>query len=64
MSKSDVFIGICSGMSHIAHSVGVPTILYEWEQLEECHPNKLYLSFKTIDECVDKINILEKRLYE
>jgi len=32
MSKSQIFIGIDSGMSHVASSVGVPVYLYFWKK--------------------------------
>ena len=46
MSSSDAFIGICSGMSQVAHSVGVPMYLYDWRLLKKCHPKKTYKIFK------------------
>jgi hypothetical protein len=50
MATSDAFIGICSGMSQVAHSVGVPTYLYWWKQLGRCHRKKKYKAFKNLEE--------------
>ena len=45
MTKSDFFIGICSGMSHVAHSVGLPVYLKDWRHLKRSHPGKDYFAF-------------------
>jgi len=44
-ATSDLFIGMDSGMSHLAHSVGVPTLLLHWEALDRFHPKKLFYRF-------------------
>ncbi len=31
LSKVDAFMGVCSGMAHLAHSVGVPVYLLEYQ---------------------------------
>lgn len=50
MSMSIFFFGICSGMSHIAHSVGVPTLIWDWVDLQKYHPNKLYHPIEDISQ--------------
>jgi hypothetical protein len=45
LSRSTLFVGIDSGMSHVAHSVGVPVYLKHYPELELCHPNKEYVAF-------------------
>jgi hypothetical protein len=47
MATSDAFVGICSGMSQVAHSVGVPTFLYDWKFLKRCHRRKKYKIFRS-----------------
>jgi ADP-heptose:LPS heptosyltransferase len=42
LAMSKAFIGIDSGISHIAHSVGVPSCLYFYNKLATSHPNKKY----------------------
>jgi hypothetical protein len=46
LSRSELFVGIDSGMSHIAHSVGVPVFLKHYDELQLCHPNKDYVAFR------------------
>lgn len=55
-STSDLFIGICSGMSHLCHSVGVPVFLYNWDKIKKCHPNKDYKVFNNADDAIELIN--------
>lgn len=31
LANSDAFVGVCSGMAHLAHSVGVPVFLLQYE---------------------------------
>lgn len=63
LSESKIFIGITSGMAHIATSIGIPTYIYYWEWKEQnlsvlnWHKNKNIQTFKTID---DILNILNK----
>jgi hypothetical protein len=63
LCESTLFIGIDSGMSHIASSVGVPVYLLEWTHGENpdlnvhmWHKNKGIKTFKTFD---DFLGILE-----
>jgi hypothetical protein len=46
LSQSEFFVGIDSGMSHVAHSVGVPVFLKAYAELPLCHPNKAYVAFR------------------
>src|SRR5262249_11725273 len=46
LSQSELFVGIDSGMSHVAHSVGVPVFLKAYAELPLCHPNKAYVAFR------------------
>jgi hypothetical protein len=46
LSQSELFVGIDSGMSHVAHSVGVPVFLKYHAELDLCHPNKEYVAFR------------------
>ena len=63
LSESKIFIGITSGMAHIATSIGIPTYIYYWEWKEQSlsvlnwHQNKNIKTFKTMD---DILNILNK----
>ncbi len=42
-SESSMFFGVCSGMSHLAHSVGVPTFILEYGlYIPPFHVNKKY----------------------
>jgi len=50
LAMSKAFIGIDSGISHIAHSVGVPSCLYFYNKLATSHPNKKYIPFRNINE--------------
>jgi hypothetical protein len=49
LAESAFFVGIDSGMSHVAHSVGVPTHLYRWPALEGAHPGKAFAPFASIE---------------
>ena len=57
-AESRFFIGICSGMSHLCHSVGVPTFLYHWQgegdsahlDIRDFHKAKRFELFRTVDE--------------
>lgn len=50
LAESACFVGIDSGMSHVAHSVGVPTWLHAWSELALAHRGKAYTPFHGIDE--------------
>lgn len=51
LQRSVMFIGADSGMSHLAHTVGTPTYLYERRHpLRWCHKPKQYVPFRTLAE--------------
>jgi len=62
LSESKIFIGISSGMAHIATSIGIPTYIYYWEWKEQnlsvlnWHQNKNIKTFKTIDDILNILN--------
>jgi len=58
LSQSELFVGIDSGMSHVAHSVGVPTFLKYYAELGLCHPNKEYVAFRDGDDLKRKLSEL------
>ena len=51
-STSDLFIGMDSGMSHLAHSVGLPVILLDWVALDRFHPGKAFFRFQNAPEAI------------
>jgi len=71
LSQCHCFIGIDSGISHIAHSVGVPRFIKFWKckgkehldwlepekeyDVRYFHPNKEYKTFHTIKELIGRI---------
>lgn len=56
MTNSDLFIGCDSGMSHIAHSVGVPTIIVQYKlPVITAHRQKHYLCANGTDDLLLKI---------
>ncbi len=59
MRKSLLFVGCDSGMSHIAHAVGVPTIIVEYGlPIITCHRGKHYMHARGTDEAVKLIEKL------
>lgn len=52
LAASAFFVGIDSGASHIAHSVGVPTFLYGWAELDAAHAGKVYTAFRRWEDVV------------
>lgn len=50
-SRSRFFLGVCSGMSHLCHSVGVPEVLIEYEiEIGSFHRKKEYTTcYGTLD---------------
>jgi len=55
LSESRIFIGIDSGMAHLALSVGVPVYLYDFKQNEDIYLHQFYKNkdiktFKTFDD--------------
>ena len=63
---SSLFIGICSGQSHLCHSVGVPMLLRNWggNMLAYFHPNKSYESFHSVEEMKTKIDMMLSPSYK
>lgn len=54
--QCDLFIGVCSGISFIAHSVSCPTFLIQYNnQLELWHQNKQYMKCVGTDDAITKI---------
>ena len=45
-SECDMFIGICSGMTHVCYSVGIPVYIQNWKKLKHYHPGKKYITFE------------------
>lgn len=59
LSRCRFFVGVCSGMSHVAHSVGCPTILIRYRlQFERWHPDPKGPNPWTLAEGTD--NAIEK----
>jgi hypothetical protein len=63
-SKSDLFIGMDSGMSHLAHSVGLPTLLLDWVALDRFHPKKSFYRFQNAKEAISIAEGLIKQAKE
>lgn len=51
-SECDLFIGMDSGMSHLAHSVGVPTLIRDWTALDRFHPKKSFYRFQNAKQAI------------
>jgi hypothetical protein len=75
MLKSKVFVGISSGLTHIAHSVGIPVFLKKFENdddnvvdpeigwvrfIENFHAGKHFSLFSSIDELIYKIELFHR----
>lgn len=59
MSIATAYIGINTGMSHVAHSVGLPTVLIHRNRdipLQPFHGKNKYLSFPCVKEFIDYVN--------
>jgi hypothetical protein len=61
IAESNIFIGIDSGMSHVASSVGIPVYLYDFKQnediyLDQFHKNKNIKKFKTFEDILNIFN--------
>lgn len=56
MRRSIVFVGCDSGMSHLAHAVGVPTIIIEYKlPIVTCHRGKHFVHVRGTDEALAAI---------
>jgi hypothetical protein len=51
-ARSELFIGMDSGMSHLCHSVGVPVLIKDWSGLDRHHPKKEFLRFRDPAEAI------------
>lgn len=75
MLESKIFVGISSGFSHIAHSVGIPVFLKKFENddynflppdlfwlqfIENFHSNKHFSLFSNINELIHKFELFDK----
>lgn len=57
-SKSDLFLGIDSGMAHLCHSVGIPMFLVEYKWLlENGHKGKTFTKCNGTDDAIEKVNV-------
>jgi hypothetical protein len=59
--ESNIFIGIDSGMAHVASSIGIPVYLYDFKQsediyLDQFHKNKNIRKFKTFEDILNIFN--------
>jgi hypothetical protein len=55
LSKSDLFFGICSGMSHVCHSIGTPCFLIQYKNsIKRWHANKRYVLCNKTDDFIYK----------
>jgi len=56
-ANADIFIGSCSGMSHLCHSVRVPMYLLQYStNIEKWHRNNPYTLCHGMDDAILKIN--------
>lgn len=62
-AASAFFVGVCSGMSHLCHSVGTPVNLIlnsqKIGQLRECHQGNKYIVFSNSDEFLGSLEPLK-----
>jgi hypothetical protein len=72
LAQSALFVGICSGMSHLCHSVGTPMLLKNWsvykpewygsyrtdDALRFFHPHKSYHEFRDTASLSEQISNL------
>jgi hypothetical protein len=65
VSKSDLFVGIDSGMSHLCHSVNIPMFLIEHKyDIDIHHGNKKFTKCIGIDDAIKKINVYMNKIYK
>ena len=56
LAHSDVFLGVCSGMSHVAHSVGTPCFLLEYGiELINSHRGNRYIKCRSATDAIEKV---------
>lgn len=59
LSESSLFVGVDSGMSHIAHSVGTPVIIVEYQlPIITCHREKHFKHVRGTAELLEAIKLL------
>jgi len=66
LSECTFFVGICSGMSHLAHACGTPVFLKDYvngrgHTLDRFHPCKDFVAFDTARDAIIKIKDFVKR---
>lgn len=60
LSQCHFFLGICSGMSHLAHAVGIPCFIKDFitsrnKSMSFFHPHKLYCEYTTSYDAIIKM---------
>jgi hypothetical protein len=56
LARSDAFIGVDSGIAHLAHSVGVPRFLLQYQHpLSQAHPHKHYVTCPSVPQAMHLI---------
>ena len=57
MLGCDLFFGICSGFSHVAHSIGIPTFLVQYKMpITPWHGHKQYTLCVGTDDLIRRVN--------
>jgi ADP-heptose:LPS heptosyltransferase len=57
LTRCRLFIGCCSGVSHVAHAVGCPMILVEYTQpIRPWHPATGWTLAQGTEDLIDKVN--------
>lgn len=63
-SKAAFFVGICSGMSHLAHSVGLPMFIMKYKYpLSNCHFGKAFYECNGVTSLIDRSTSYMNSLY-
>lgn len=58
MYNCDLFFGICSGFSHIAHSLGIPTFLIQYQMpIRSWHFGKQYTHCLGTDDLIRQVRV-------
>jgi len=53
----DLFLGICSGYSHVCHSLGIPTFLIQYNyNIEKWHKNQKYTLCNGTQDAINKVD--------
>ena len=57
MLSCDLFFGICSGFSHVAHSLGIPTFLVQYKMpVHLWHGQKQYTLCTGTDDLIRRVS--------